>query len=166
MKKIVLLSLLAGVAVADEHHHKAAPSNPVLDKLKTLVGQWEGVMKEGGQEMPARTMFKTVSGGSVLMNILAEGSPYEMVTMFHVDQKDVMATHYCAAMNQPRFKAVPAGPNQVAFEFKDGTNINADDSHMQKIVFTFDGPDHHIEEWTSREKGKDSIGRFDFKRKK
>ena len=46
------------------------------------------------------------------------------------------------------------------------SNIGPSDGHMQKIVFTFDGPDHHIEEWTFRDKGKDSTGRFDFKRKK
>jgi hypothetical protein len=61
---------------------------------------------------------------------------------------------------------VPGAPNQVVFEFTDGTNIGPNDGHMQKIIFTFDGPDHHIEEWVYRDKGKDSTGRFDFKRKK
>jgi hypothetical protein len=167
MKRIVLLSLLMGMAGAEEHHqHPAPPPNPVFDKLKTLAGSWEGTMKDYGKEMPATTMFKMVSGGSVLMNILAEGKPHEMVTMFHLDGKEVVATHYCAAMNQPRFKAVPGAINQVVFEFTDGTNIAANDGHMQKIIFTFDGPDHHVEEWVYRDKGKDSTGTFDFKRKK
>jgi hypothetical protein len=166
MKRIILLSLLLGVAGADEHMHPAPPPNPTFDKLKTLAGNWEGTYQEAGKEKPSRTTFKLVSGGSVLMNILGEGTPHEMVTMIHLDQKDVMATHYCAAMNQPRFKAVAGGPNQVVFEYRDGTNIGPNDGHMQKIVFTFDGPDHHTEEWTYRDKGKDSAAVFDFKRKK
>src|SRR5438309_7824724 len=156
MKKMILLSFLFGAAWADEHQHAKAPPNPTFDKLKTLSGAWEGTAKDSGKEFPATTSFKLVSGGSVLMNVLAEGKPEEMVTMIHLDGKELMATHYCAAMNQPRFKSVPAGANQVAFEFKDGTNIGPNDGHMQKIVFTFDGPDHHIEEWTYRDKGKDS----------
>jgi hypothetical protein len=38
---------------------------------------------------------------------------------------------------------------------------------MQEVVFIFDGPDHHIQEWTSMDNhGKLSTGRFDFRRKK
>lgn len=164
-----LLALCAGVAVADEHAHAApaAPTNPAFDKLKSLQGNWEGTADEQGKKVPAKTNFRMVSGGSVLMNILGEGTPHEMVTMFHMDQKDLLATHYCAARNQPRFKAVAtAAPNQVAFEFKDGTNIGPNDGHMQKVVFTFVDADHHTEDWIFRDQGKDHTGHFDFQRKK
>jgi hypothetical protein len=166
MRNLLLALLFVGVAHAEEHHDhsKAPPSNPTFDKLKTLTGNWEGMATEGDKKFPSKTMFKMVSGNSVLMNILAEGSPHEMVTMIHPDLKDTVATHYCAGNNQPRFKAVPAGANQVAFEFKDGTNMGPNDGHMHKVVFTFDGPDHHMEDWTFRDKGKDSTMRFDFKR--
>jgi hypothetical protein len=64
--------------------------------------------------------------------------------------------------------AAPSGdPNRVDFKFKDGTNIGPNDGHMQEVVFIFDGPDHHIQEWTSMDNhGKLSTGRFDFRRKK
>jgi hypothetical protein len=79
-----------------------------------------------------------------------------------------MATHYCAAHNQPRMVATPGrDPNRVVFDFKDGTNIGPNDGHMQAVAFIFDGPDHHIEEWTYVDNhGKLSTGRFDFRRKK
>jgi hypothetical protein len=165
MKRAILV-LLCTTAFADEHHHPAAPSNPAFDKMKTLVGNWEGKAQDSGKEFPATTSFKLVSGGSVIMDVLGEGTPHEMVTMVHMDGKDVMATHYCAAMNQPRFTAVAGAPNQIVFDFKDGTNIAPGDGHMQKVVFTFVDADHHNEDWTYRDKGKDSTGHFEFHRKK
>ena len=37
------------------------------------------------------------------------GTPHEMITMFHMDQAELLATHYCSAHNQPRMRAVPSG---------------------------------------------------------
>ncbi len=168
---LAVLLALAGGAYADEHHHDhaAAPANPSFDKLKSLVGNWEGTAEEGGKQVnkSAKTEFHMVSGNSVLMNTLAAGTPMEMITMIHMDLKDVVATHYCAGQNQPRFKMLPsAKPNELTFEFKDGTNIGPNDGHMQRVVFTFVDDDHHTEDWVYLDKGKESTMRFDFHRKK
>src|SRR5579863_9257219 len=149
-RKISLLLLviaLAAAAFADEHKSAIAP-NASFDKMKSLDGSWTGAMVDAGKEYPATTRFMMVSDGSALMGWLGEGGPYEMVTIFHMDGNELMATHYCAAHNQPRFLAAPGGkPNQVVFKFKDGTNIGPHDGHMQSVTFTFDGPDHHTEDW-------------------
>ena len=175
MRSMKLLSLLAliftvclGMALLAEEHKSAIAPNPSFDKMKTLDGAWVGNMLDGGKEYPATTRFTMVSDGSALMSWLGEGTPYEMVTVFHMDGPRLMATHYCAAHNQPRMVAAPSGdPNRVAFKFMDGTNIGPNDGHMQEVVFIFDGPDHHIQEWTSMDNhGKLSTGRFDFRRKK
>jgi hypothetical protein len=168
---MMILTLWAAVslpAAADEHAHHGPQTvtNPAWNTLKALVGDWEGTLHEEGKDLPAKTNFRLVSGGSALMSVLGEGTPYEMVTMFHMDLNDLMATHYCAAHNQPRFKAVAGrSPNQVVFEFKDGTNIRANDGHMQRVVLTVIDGDHHSEDWTFREKGKDSTSHFEFQRK-
>jgi hypothetical protein len=169
MVAMVTVACLGGAALAEEHQHSApapvAVSNPAWDKLKTLVGAWDGSMTDGGKTLPTTTSFKLVSGNSTILNYLAEGKPMEMITMFHPDLKDILATHYCAEGNQPRMKLVPsAAPNQLTFEFKDGTNIPAGGSHMQKLVITFVDANHHVQEWTHRDKGKDMTGRFDFHR--
>jgi len=163
----LLLLLAATAGLADEHKSAIAPS-PAFDKMKTLDGVWTGTMVEGGKEYPTNTRFMMVSDGSALMGWMAEGTPEEMVTIFHMDGTDLMATHYCAAHNQPRFVAVAGGdPNRVVFKFKDATNLGPHDGHMQEVAFIFDGADHHIEEWTYvDEQGKLTTGRFDFKRKK
>lgn len=152
---------------ADEHKSPVAP-NAQFDKMKTLQGSWLGAMRDGGKEYPATTRFVMVSDGSALMAWLGEGTPEEMVTIFHMDGKELMGTHYCAAHNQPRFVAVEGGdPNRIVFKFKDGTNIGAHDGHMEGVAFIFDGPDRHVEEWMYVDKtGARSTGRFEFTRKK
>lgn len=170
MKTRLTFALLFAVAItaalADEPKSAIAPS-AAFDQMKTLQGAWVGSMIDGGKEYPATASFKLMSDGSPLMGTLGEGTPYEMVTIFHMDGKELMGTHYCAAHNQPRFVAVSGGdPNHVVFKFKDGTNIGPHDGHMQQVVFIFQGPDHHTEEWTSVDAdGKLSTGRFEFKRK-
>jgi len=97
---------------------------------------------------------------------LDEDTPHEMITMFHMDGNNLMATHYCAAHNQPRMVLMTGGdPKRLVFKFKDGTNIQPDAGHMQQVAFIFDGANHHIEEWTYIDKGKEDTTRFDFRRK-
>lgn len=165
---VLLAFLLAATAGFGDEHKSAIAPNSSFDKMKTLDGSWTGAMVEGGKEYPTSTRFMLVSDGSALMAWLAEGKPDEMVTIFHMDGADLMATHYCSAHNQPRFVAVhDSDPNRVVFKFKDGTNIGPHDGHMQEVVFIFDGADHHMEDWSYvDEHGKVTTGHFDFKRKK
>ncbi|HPS78133.1 MAG TPA: hypothetical protein PLS53_08265 [Thermoanaerobaculaceae bacterium] len=84
-----------------------------------------------------------------------------MVTMFHMDKDNLMATHYCTAHNQPRFLATPsADPKIVVFEFKDGTNIRPGEGHMGHLAITFLDTDHHNEDWGFDLGGKISNGTF------
>jgi len=143
----------------------AVPQTPEWQRLKALVGNWEGTMEEGGKSMPATAEVRMTGGGSAIMHVLGKDSPYEMVTMIHADGKRLLATHYCAAHNQPRMALVPsAKANQVAFSFVDGTNIAPGEEHMRSVVFTFVDADHHEEEWTSS--GSPKPGVFKFARKK
>jgi hypothetical protein len=103
--------------------------------------------------------------GSAIMHVMDKGGPHEMVTMIHPDGKRLLATHYCAAHNQPRMALVPsAAANQVAFSFVDGTNIGPGEEHMRSVVFTLVDADHHEEAWTSSGSSKASV--FKYARKK
>jgi hypothetical protein len=141
------------------------PQTPEWKALLALVGSWAGTMEESGQTMPATAEVRITGDGSAIMHVLGKDSPYEMVTMIHPDGKRLLATHYCAAHNQPRMALVPsAKPNQVAFSFVDGTNIGPGEGHMQSVVFTFIDADHREEAWTSS--GSDKPAIFTFTRKK
>jgi hypothetical protein len=141
------------------------PQSPEWQRLKTLVGNWDGTMEEGGSTMPATVEVRMTGDGSAIMHVLGKDSPYEMVTMIHPDGKRLLATHYCAAHNQPRMALVPsAAANQVGFSFVDGTNIGPGEEHMRSVVFTFTDADHHEEAWTSSGSSKPAV--FTFTRKK
>jgi len=141
------------------------PQTPEWQRLKALVGNWEGTVDMDGKAMGATIEVRLTGGGSAIMHVMDKGGPYEMVTMIHADGKRLLATHYCAAHNQPRMALVPsAAPNQVAFNFVDGTNIGPGEEHMRSVVFTFVDADHHEEAWTSSGSPKPAV--FKYARKK
>ena len=170
VRMVVALVVLTGLYLAHGTNLTAqqpAPAAQSFEKLKSLVGEWQGTMHEGGQQLPATTSFRLVADNSALMNILGAGTPYEMVTMFHMDNSDLLATHYCGAHNQPRFRLVPSSdPNVLTFEFKDATNLATPSTpHMVGLKITFLGNDRHYEDWTFLAKGEKSTSRFEFHRK-
>jgi len=165
---IAVLALAAiGSPQATAPAKPSTPAGAMFDKLKALVGEWEGTMNEGGQKMPATTSYRLVSGGSAVLNVLGAGTPHEMVTMFHMDNSDMLATHYCAAHNQPRFRFVPSSePNVVTFDFKDATNLASPTTpHMVGLKITFVDADHHYQDWTFLQGDQKSTSRFEFRRK-
>ncbi len=173
----VVLGLFAGTAPAGRAQQKQPPMeakvSPVpqtqeWQAITSLAGNWEGFAEAEAQKMPVTVEARMTGDGSALMHILGKDTPHEMVTMFHPDGKRLLATHYCAAHNQPRMVLVPgAAPNQLAFEFVDGTNIEPGGGHMQKLVITFVDADHHDETWTYRQNGTDLPGTvFHFARVK
>lgn len=164
----VLISTGMGFPQAPKPVGPPTTARAAFDKLKSLVGEWEGSFKEGEQLIPATTSFRLVSDGSALMNVLGAGTPHEMVTMIHMDNSDLLATHYCAAHNQPRFRLVPSSePNVVTFEFKDATNLPSPTApHMVGVKITFIDANHHYEDWTFLENGRKTSSRFDFRRKR
>lgn len=138
---------------------------PEWEKLKTLVGQWEGSVDEGGKSVAATLEVRLTGDGSAIMHVMGKDTPYEMVTMFHPDGRRLLATHYCAEHNQPRMALLPSkDPNQVAFDFVDGTNISPGDQHIKGVVITFIDADHHQEAWTSSDAPTAAV--FKYTRKK
>jgi len=143
----------------------AVPQTPEWKLLTSLAGNWEGTFEMGGKQVPATVEVRMTGDGSAIMHVMDKGGPHEMVTMIHPDGKRLLATHYCAAHNQPRMALVPfKAANQVAFSFVDGTNIAPGDEHMRSVVFTFVDADHHEEAWTSS--GGSAAAVFKYARKK
>ncbi len=132
-----------------EMKHAAAPGSPEWIELRSLVGQWQGAVKEDGKPSETTLEIRMTGDGSAMMHLLDKDTPHEMVTIFHPDGPSLLATHYCSAHNQPRMQLVAAtGPNQIAFRFKDGTNIGPGDGHMVGLVITFIDANHHDEAWS------------------
>lgn len=139
-----------------------------FEKMKTLVGKWEGTMGEGAESMSASVEFKLTGGGSALVETLGPGSPFEMVSVYHMDNDSMVMTHYCGAGNQPFMKFKPGkDANVLSFEFVRGSNMKAGDMHMHSVKYTIDGADHVIAEWQTYMDGKPGqAAKFDFRRVK
>jgi len=165
---LVAVLVFAGVGLCQATNpSRPSAAGASFDKLKSLAGEWEGKSNEGGQKTPITTSFRLVSDGSAMLNVMGAGTPHEMVTMFHMDNRDLLATHYCSAHNQPRFRLVPSSePNVVTFEFKDATNLPSPTApHMVGLKITFVDANRHYEDWTFLANGQKSTTRFDFHRK-
>jgi hypothetical protein len=163
----ILLAVLLAVAVAAP----AAPgTNPGWEKMKSLVGEWEGTMTHGDMTMPVQASYSLVSGGTSLMERLnAPDEGHDMVTMYYPDGSRIMMTHYCSEGNQPRMRAqaVTGEPKSLAFDFVDVTGLaNPQAEHMRKLVVRFDDANHFTQEWTHRQAGKEETGVFKYARKK
>ena len=162
---VVLLAILL-VSVAAP----AAPAtSPAWEKLKSLVGEWDGTVAHGAETMPVTISYTLVSSGTSLMERLSTPDGADMVTMYHPDGSRIMMTHYCSGGNQPRMRAqAPKGDvNRIAFSFVDATNLpDPKVEHMRSLVVKFDDADHFTQEWTHRKAGKDEVGVFRYTRKK
>jgi hypothetical protein len=164
----VSLCLLAATSLAAQETHPAPIANAAFDRLKTLAGSWQGKYVTPDATFEGTAAFKLVSGGSAIMLSMDEGKGSEMITMFHPDgAKQLMATHYCGAQNQPRLKlASISDPNVLVFDFVDGTNVDPKTDHMKRLVITIVDADHHVQEWTSEAGGKRDVAKFTYTRVK
>ena len=161
-KRAVTRILLAALTLATVAAFSQTDAQKAFATIKLLPGTWEGNTSMG----PVKVTFKTTAGGSAVMSeILGQE---DMVTMFHLDgPKRLLMTHYCAAGNEPRMQAsVSPDGKVITFDFLDATNLATPDAaHMQKMVITLVDENHHTEEWTLVDRGKEHKELFDLHRK-
>lgn len=155
---VVAVLALAASAFAQTDAQKAFAT------IKTLPGTWEGTGHDGNA---FQVIFKITGGGSsVESEILVPHA--DMISMFHMDGPSrLLMTHYCAVGNQPRMQAsVSPDGKVITFSYVDATNLaSSDDGHMQKMVLTLVDENHHTEEWTFLDHGKEHKELFDLRRK-
>jgi len=167
-------ALLSACAVTGSSAHDAdtaaKSSAAQFEYLKSLTGTWVATVDEGGVQRPIESRWRVTGAGSAIEETLFADSPHEMVSMIHRDGPYLMMTHYCAAGNQPRMRAVVTKPpvgTGIEFEYLDATNLkSAADMHMASARFELmpDGKLH--ETWTAVENGKPGhTADFTFTRK-
>src|SRR5205807_2299951 len=76
-------------------------------KLKKLAGDWTHKEDKSGKEM-VMLRYKVISGGSAVEEEMMPGSPEGMTSIYHLDNGNLVMTHYCSIGNQPHFKATQA----------------------------------------------------------
>ncbi|MFT3683694.1 MAG: hypothetical protein QM783_02010 [Phycisphaerales bacterium] len=123
-----------------------------------------------GKDHEMVVKYKVLSAGSTVCETIAPGTPYEMITVYHLDHDKLTATHYCAAGNQPRMQATvcacDAAAKQCIFKFLDGTNLDpSKEGFMGNQDYTFTGPDTLTINWRhlgpgGKQDGDDMSGNF------
>jgi hypothetical protein len=129
--------------------------------LKNMPGTWEGKSEMG----PVKVNFKVTAGGTAIISEIV--GKEDMITMFNLDGPNrLLLTHYCAAGNQPRMQAsVSPDGKTITFTYVDATNLATPDAgHMQTMVLTLVDGNHHTEEWTFVDHGKELKRFFDLRR--
>jgi len=133
-----------------------ALAQAAFERLKKLEGKWLGRSTKGWAEP---ITFKTIAQGSVVHESSFESQPNEaMATMYYLDGKRLLLTHYCVSKTQPRLQATAfdEGGRKVTFTFLDGTNLpSRDKGHMDKAVYNFLDDDHFMVRWTWFQDGKE-----------
>lgn len=169
MKTILAPALcLAIIAPATSFTQTESPAKQAFEKMKTLVGKWEGTMGEGKDAMKASVVYRLTGSGTALVEVLGPDSPFEMVTMYHLDGDNLVMTHYCGAGNQPSMKFKPGkSPDSLFFDFTHGSNMKPTDMHMHQVTHNFLGADHVKSVWQSYAGAKPGMkAEFDFHRVK
>jgi hypothetical protein len=97
--KIILLASVLALATVNGADQINARS--VFAKLQTLVGEWEG-KTEAGRVL--KVSYRLTANNTVLVETWTLGPQRESLTLYHMDNESLIATHYCALGNQPRLR--------------------------------------------------------------
>ena len=154
---VVIALVLAASAVWAEGNAKQS-----FAALKALSGSWAGKASNG---QAVRVSFRVTSNGSAIMSEIQ--SEDDMISMFHLDGDRLLMTHYCGAGNQPRMQAA-VSPDGKTFDFTfvDSTNLPSPSTgHMHRMTLKVLDENHHTEEWTFLQDGKEMKEVFDLQRK-
>jgi hypothetical protein len=162
-----VVTVVATVSRADAPATQPSPASEdvvktaarvAFDRFKALEGCWVGKSTKGWEE---KSTYTTIAGGSAVMHTSFEAHPGQtMLTVFYLDDGQLMLTHYCVAKNAPRMRAAHISPDgrQITFEFVDGANLpTRDKGHMDKAVYKFPAADDgkFTTQWTWYQQGQE-----------
>ncbi len=156
----VLILVVSCVLFLSLHAAAQAPrpyvGSPAFEKMKQLVGSWEGTMDMGRGPETVMASYKLTSGGSAIIETIFQGVPQEMVTVFHDNpKKQLMMTHYCSLGNQPIMSLKSMDHNMLKFELVHDSGINVDqEKHMHAAAISIEGNNTMVQHWTKYEGGK------------
>lgn len=154
----VVIGLVASgsLSVADQEH--AMPlyqGSQAFQKMKQLAGNWEGTVDMGQGPQKITASYRVTSAGSALVETVFEGTPNEMVTIYHDDKDQRLSlTHYCGLNNQPKMVLIGNRENALEFDLAQDAPIDAShEPHMHALTLTFSGKNEMQQHWTQFAQG-------------
>jgi hypothetical protein len=160
-----MTSLLAAFMIAAFIHYDALAGDrskikntrsAELDRLTVLEGTWKGEQDKGQGPQEVVVKYAMTAAGSALIETIHQGTPMEMVSVYHDDTDDTLTmTHFCMLGNQPRMNLASADESSISLTLDKTCGIDVekeDHMHALRIVLQSDNEiEHH---WTLFEGGK------------
>lgn len=155
---IIILGLISGpmAAYSGEYQKGAVTHSRDFEKMKELVGVWEGKADMGKGMETIKATYELTSAGNAIVERLFAGQPHEMVTVYYDFKGKLGMTHYCSLGNQPHMELMNPGENSMMFVLsKKNPNLaSVKETHMHSLTISFDSKDSITQTWTLYEKGK------------
>lgn len=134
----------------------------IFQKLCGLVGQWRDT------DSSTEVDYRLSANGSVLVETWRwPERNIEALTLYHMDDAQLMATHYCPAGNQPRLLLdASADRSVITFKFHSATNLpDPDVDHNIEFWFKIDSPESFTRSETYTENGVRDVQQGIFRRR-
>ncbi len=156
-------------AQTDKAKQPETSATACFAKLKKLSGDWTHKDDKTGKET-VMVKYRVISAGSAVEEELMPGSPESMTSIYHLDNGNLVMTHYCAIGNQPHLKATAASsPTKMEFDcIGGGGNMKSEnDMHIHHLVINVLSDDHIVAEWSANSNGKQAgaADKFEYYRK-
>ncbi len=146
------LLITATIALADSHEMPSIKTSAALNKMKQLVGTWEGSGADMGDgKMEVR--YHLTSGGSAVVETLFPGTSQEMTSIYYDQGGQLSMTHYCSLGNHPVMELKKETADQLIFE----TNVKdlKEEPHMSSLHLTFISSNSIEQKWSMAQPGKE-----------
>lgn len=130
--KLLTIALLGMAAMAADK--PPLDTAAAFSRLKSLAGEWQADTSMG----KVRVTYEVIAGGTAVVERERGENMPEMMTVYHMDGKRLLLTHYCMAGNQPRMEARSYDPatGEIQFRFLDATNLASPAvGHMHNATF-------------------------------
>ena len=156
---LLVASAMAPPAAAPQ---ETTPSAKMLERFKTLTGDWEGMAQWTGSRTDSysvKVTYHVASAGSAVVEDYVMGDKSMMMSVYHLDEADLRMTHFCGAQNQPRLKADkidPVGGN-AHFALVDVTNAVSHPAYVHAFAIQLVDADHINLQFTFQGKGAPAI---------
>jgi len=126
-----------------------------FEKMKELVGVWEGTADMGKGMETLKVAYELTSAGNAILEKFAVGQPHEMVTVYYDSGGKLTLTHYCSLGNRPHMEIMKSGESAMEFVLseKDHGLSAMNETHMHALKISFDGRDHITQTWSLYDKG-------------
>ncbi len=164
MKKMISLTIvmvwalvLGPLAANAGEHQRGTPVTHTkdFDKMKDLVGVWEGKIDMGKGMETLRVTYELTSAGNAIVERFAAGKPHEMVTVYHDFGGKLTMTHYCSLGNQPHMELTGSGGSELVFVLSEKMPgiASLNEMHMHGLRIALEGKDSITNTWTLYDQG-------------